>query len=78
MANASKLKNRKFLRLISTFVEVTGKKMVGGEGGVEEGGGGFLPLPPSWIGLTPDLLLIWTVVLLTVDKVKCLLDVATV
>ena len=39
-----KLKVRKFLGLISTFVEVTGEKLVGGS---------FCPSPPfpSWIGL---------------------------
>ena len=38
-----KIKVRKFWRLIPTFVEVTGEKLVGGRL--------FAPPPPSWIGL---------------------------
>ena len=34
VAKGSKLKVRKFLGLIPTFVEVTGEKLVGGEGGL--------------------------------------------
>ena len=37
-----KLKVTKFWRLVPTFLEVTGEKLVGGA---------FLPPPPSWIGL---------------------------
>ena len=49
VAKGLKLKVRKFLGLIPTFVEVTGEKLVGG-------GGAFLPPPlhPSWIGLRVD------------------------
>ena len=38
-----KLKVKKFLGLILTFVEVTGENLVGGT---------FAPPPPSWIGLS--------------------------
>ena len=44
MAKGLKLKVRKFLGLIPTFVEVTGEKLV--EGALLPS-----PLPPSWIGL---------------------------
>ena len=40
-----KLKVRKFLGVIPTFVKIKGEKLVRG------GGGDFLPLLPSWIGL---------------------------
>ena len=40
MAKGLKLKVRKFLGLVTTFVEVTGEKLVG-----EEGGGLFAPTP---------------------------------
>ena len=43
VAKGLKLKVRKFLGLIHTFVEVAGEKM---------GGGCIFGLPPSWIGLT--------------------------
>ena len=43
VAKGLKLKVRKFLGLIPTFLEVTGEKLVGG-------GGGILFCPPFWIG----------------------------
>ena len=50
MAKSLKLKARKFWRLIPTFTEVTGEKLVGrgkrgrGGGGLGQGGGGGLEL----------------------------------
>ena len=43
MAKELKLKVRKFWGPNPMFAEVTGEKLVGA--------GGFLPPPPSWIGL---------------------------
>ena len=51
LAKGLKLKVRKFLGLIPTFVEVTGEKLVGG--------GAFWLPPPSWIGLTHNLFTEW-------------------
>ena len=45
VAKESKLKVRKFCELISTFLEVTGEKLIGG----------FLGPPPTWIGLKNSL-----------------------
>ena len=47
LSKGIRLKVRKFWRLIPTFLEVTGEKLVGGGGG----GGLFVSLP-SWIGLS--------------------------
>ena len=50
VAKRSKLKVRKFWGLVSTFLEVAGEKLVGGD---------FLPPPPhpsSWMGLRKGVL----------------------
>ena len=47
VAKWSKLKVRKFWGLVSTFVKVIVEKLLGG-------GGAFLPLPLSWIGLNKN------------------------
>ena len=48
VAKRLKLKVRKFWGLISTFVEVTEEKLIGGS---------FWPPPPPWIGLNMTTLL---------------------